>query len=110
MEKIIIKGKEYKYTFGYGAMMYYEQLTGSAFSFDGSICATLALHYSCLAVSNEDFCHSLAELSHELDASPKLRSELSAALTKEVQRFNVAGVDAAEIDKSAESDDVKKKG
>ena len=114
MRTIKINGKDYKYHFGFGAMMYYEQLTGGAFNYDGSIIATLAIHYSCLAVSDDAFNMSVAEFSAALDKSPALRAELAAAFVEEVKKFNADGLDnkanaEAEAGENKEPDEAKKK-
>lgn len=108
MVEVIINGAPRAYKFGYGSLMIYEQLTGSAFSFDGSITATLTIHYACVVYGNPELKLSLAEFANIVDNDAELRAALSKALQQEIERFNNAG--ASEL-KSAElnSENTKKK-
>lgn len=111
MVEVMIKGAPRAYKFGYGALMVYEQLTGKAFAYDGSITATLAIHYACILYGNPDINLSLADFAHIADSDAALRAALSDALKQEVERFNNAGASEPKDNepKGNEPKDSKKK-
>lgn len=110
MRKVVINGVEYAYTWGLGAMMIFESLTGESMAGkslqDLSLTRATVLHYSCLRNGGADFGFSFAEFVQMLNER-EVVDALNNALTQELARWNQ---DNANIDDNDEAKgDAKKK-
>lgn len=110
MRKVVINGVEYAYTWGLGAMMIFESLTGESMAGkslqDLSLTRTTVLHYSCLRNGGADFGFSFAEFVQMLNER-EVVDALNNALAQELARWNQ---DNANIDDNDEAKgDAKKK-
>ena len=111
MRKVTINSVEYAYTWGLGALMIFESLTGESMSGkslqDLSLTRTTVLHYACLRNGGAEFGFSFAEFVQMLNERSAVDA-LNDALAAELARWNQdnANVDA---DEGEQKGDEKKK-
>ena len=111
MRKVAVNGVEYAYTWGLGALMIFESLTGESMSGkslqDLSLTRTTVLHYACLRNGGAEFGFSFAEFVQMLNERSVVDA-LNDALAAELARWNQdnANVDG---DEGEQKGDEKKK-
>lgn len=109
MRKVTINGVEYAYTWGLGALMIFESLTGESIAGkslkDLSVTRTTVLHYACLRNGSADFGFSFAEFVQMLNEHEVVNA-LNEALTQELARWNQ---DNANVDNDETGSEAKKK-
>ena len=106
MRKVTINGVEYAYTWGLGAMMIFESLTGESMAGkslqDLSLTRTTVLHYSCLRNGGADFGFSFAEFVQMLNER-EVVDALNNALTQELARWNQDNANVANDETDSEA-------
>lgn len=95
---VTIDGKEYQYSYDYGAMLSYERIANTNKIPEGADrLRSVTLHYCCL-VHNDNFTMSLAEFVHKLDTQIVI-DQLNDALNVEYARWS--GTQAIQLDESS---------
>lgn len=114
MKLVKIGEKEFPYTFGMGALVIYETLTGRSFSLGEGDLKTedlVAIHYACLCNGSADFSSSVAEFIRVLD-EPEPAEALKTAFLAELERWrsrNSAETDGDDKNAADDEDTSKKK-
>lgn len=107
MRTVQINGAAYRYTFGMGAMMIYETLTGESMTgrsiAELSVTQTNVLHYACLRNGSNEYGFSFAEYMQQLN-DRAVATALAEALAAELLRWNTDNpISGEEEDESQKS-------
>lgn len=111
MRTVQINGAAYRYTFGMGAMMIYETLTGESMTgrsiAELSVTQTNVLHYACLRNGSNEYGYSFAEYMQQLNERA-VATALAEALAAELLRWNTDNP-VPEEEEGEDTQDSKKK-
>lgn len=112
MRTVTINGVEYAYTWGMGAMLVFETLTGESVTeralAELSMTKTTILHYACLRNGSKEFSFSFAEFVQMLN-DREVVAALNDALAKELELWNQGAVALDDDNADDEKEDDKKK-